>query len=153
MFFPENSLNIIHLVFQTSLWGWQWILPMSQRVFSQSENKKVDKSWVGNNQETDGETSTVCWLCIDFFQLSCLSSFLDFWMENRFQTEAENKRHTFFCTIQVFVCVLCWGTDSAATEETEDAPVAAGQNFWCVKLQRPPGRNPPETEHRNKSHR
>lgn len=45
--------------FQTALWGWQWVLSMSQRVLPQPENTKVDKSWVGHNQKTDGKTSTV----------------------------------------------------------------------------------------------
>lgn len=68
----------LYFLFQTSVWGWQWILPVSQRVFPQPEDKKADKSWVGNNQETDGETQTVCcdlYAFTQHFHSSCLSLF------------------------------------------------------------------------------
>lgn len=46
-------------IFQASFWRRQWILSVPQGVFSQPENKEVDQSWMGNNQEADGEASTV----------------------------------------------------------------------------------------------
>lgn len=58
--FSETVIMLLSLpAFQTTLWGWQWVLSVSQGVISQPENKKANKGWVGNNQKTDGETSTV----------------------------------------------------------------------------------------------
>lgn len=54
--------------------------------------------------------------------------------------------------VQVLLGIFCWGTDSFAAEEAQDASAAAGKDFWCVELQRPSRWNPSETQHRNKSH-
>lgn len=58
----------------------------------------------------------------------------------------------FLDTVQVLLSIFCGGTNSSAAEEAKDAAAAAGKDFWRVKLQRPSGRNPSETQHRNESH-
>lgn len=82
--FSDNEFPkmISIFIFQASFWRRQRILSVPQGVLPQPENKKADEGWVGNNPETDGETSTVCCsvelLCaptLHHIQLSCFSSF------------------------------------------------------------------------------
>lgn len=81
------SFKLISLFsFQTSFWRWQWILPVPQRVFSQPENEETDQSGVGNDQETDGEASTVC------FHLSTLNVCLFVWVSLMFHLKLEILR-------------------------------------------------------------
>lgn len=74
--------------FQTSFWRWQWILLVPQRVFSQPKNEETDPSRVGNNQETDGEASTVrchLWTQTCFIFFSCFYFWVSFTFYLRFE--------------------------------------------------------------------
>jgi hypothetical protein len=44
---------------QTSVWGRQWVLPVSEGVLSQAQDQEADPRGVEHHQEADGETATV----------------------------------------------------------------------------------------------
>lgn len=72
---------------------------------------------MGNNQEADGEASTV--RCV-VKQFGC---------RMRKFTVQTVKMVLCFDTVQVFLSVFCGGTNSSAAEEAKDAAAAAGKDF------------------------
>lgn len=121
--------------FQTALWGWQWVLFVSERVVSQPENTKVDKGWVGHNQKTDGKTSKVRYIFNNPYYCKNISDIMNLvkirYLNQIFVTsERSLASHCWYCTSSI----LATASPASLSHNPSASACFSDETFKCKLL-------------------